>query len=75
MKQTKVIKGEWLAWKKTRLTKKDWAKWHVLLGDMEQCELDAIYLFRSLMIEEDHWEEWVYKFATVAEQLKQETLH
>ena len=75
MKQTKVIKGEWLAWKKTRLTKKDWAKWHVLLGDMEQCELDAIYLFRSLMIEEDHWEEWVYKFATVAEQLKRETLH
>jgi len=27
------------------------------------------------MIEEDHWAEWVYKFATVAEQLKQETLH
>jgi hypothetical protein len=57
------------------LTKKDWAKWHVLLGDMNQCELDAIYLFRSLMIDEDYWEEWVYKFATVAEQLKQETLH
>ena len=57
------------------MTKKDWAKWPILLGDMEQCELDAIYLFRSLMIEEEHWEEWVYKFATVAEQLKQETLH
>jgi len=40
-----------------------------------ECELDAIYLFRSLMIDEDYWEEWVYKFATVAEQLKQETLH
>ena len=57
------------------MTKKDWAKWHALLGGMEQCEMDAIYLFRCLMIEEDHWTEWVYKFATVAEQLKQETLH
>ena len=36
------------------MTKKDWAKWHALLGDMEQCELEAIYLFRCLMIEEEH---------------------
>tara|TARA_A100001388_G_C28391480_1_gene321733 strand:+ start:245 stop:418 length:174 start_codon:yes stop_codon:yes gene_type:complete len=57
------------------MTKRNWAKWHALLGDMEQRELEAIYLFRCLMIEEDHWTEWVYKFATVAEQLKQETLH
>ena len=53
------------------MTKKDWVKWHALLGDTEQCELEAIYRFRRLMIEEDHWTEWVCKFATVAEQLKQ----
>lgn len=43
-----------------------------LLGDMEQCEMDASYLFRSLMIGEDYSEEWVYKFASGSEQLKQE---
>ena len=57
------------------MTKRNSAKWHVLLGDMEQYELEAIHLFRCLMIEKDHWTEWVYKFAIVAEQLKQETLH
>ena len=57
------------------MTKKDWAKQHALLGDMEQREIEAIHLFRCLMTEEDHWTEWVYKFATVVEQLKQQTLH
>jgi hypothetical protein len=57
------------------MTKKDWAKWHAVLGDLEPCELEAVSIFRDLMIEEELWVDWVYRFATLYEQIKSENLH
>jgi len=57
------------------LTKKDWSRWHALLGELEPCELEAFHIFRELMIDEELWRDWVYKFATLYEQIRSENLH
>ena len=57
------------------MTKKDWSRWHALLGELEPCELEAFHIFRELMIDEELWRDWVYKFATLYEQIKSENLH
>ena len=57
------------------MTKKEWARWHAVLGDLQPCELEAVSIFRDLMIEEELWVDWVYRFATLYEQIKSENLH
>jgi len=59
----------------TGLTKKDWNQYYALLGEMEHSELEALHLYRALLVEQELWDEFVYKWATVAERLKQESLH
>ena len=57
------------------MTKKDWNQYYALLGEIEHSELEALQLYRALLVEQELWDEFVYKWATVAERLKQESLH
>ena len=57
------------------MTKKDWNQYYALLGEIELSELEALHLYRRLFVEQELWDEFVYKWTTVAERLKQKSLH
>ena len=42
------------------MTKRLWAQYHALLGDLEPEELEAFAIWREAMIEEDLYDGWLY---------------
>jgi hypothetical protein len=52
------------------MTKRLWAQYHALLGDLEPEELEAFAIWREIMIEEDEYDGWFHRFYCAKQYLR-----
>ena len=57
------------------MTKRLWAQYHALLGDLEPEELEAFAIWREVMIEEDLYDGWFHRFYCAKQYLVDDTFH
>ena len=57
------------------MTKRLWAQYHALLGDLEPEELEAFAIWREAMIEEDLYDGWFHRFYCAKQYLVDDTFH
>ena len=57
------------------MTKRLWAQYHALLGDLEPEELEAFAIWREIMIEEDEYDGWFHRFYCAKQFLVDDTYH